>query len=172
MFLCPCCMFVDWERKREKMECVHCFFKCAFSYFFLYHFPFVCHCVMSCPKPLLHVLLKEPVAEQDTDVHDNPQTSSITEYHLEGKADDGVKDSEEKDKDKGKGVDKEKSKEKDFDRKTEREKEKIRAVDGASLDNLLQRLPGCVSRDLIDQLTVLTQIVLSIHFMFNTNYHS
>jgi regulator of nonsense transcripts 2 len=114
----------------------------------------------------------EPVAEQDTDVHDNPQTSSITEYHLEGKADDGVKDSEEKDKDKGKGVDKEKSKEKDFDRKTEREKEKIRAVDGASLDNLLQRLPGCVSRDLIDQLTVLTQIVLSIHFMFNTNYHS
>ncbi|XP_006647558.1 regulator of nonsense transcripts UPF2 [Oryza brachyantha] len=95
----------------------------------------------------------ESIAEQDIEVHDTAQTSSITEYQLEGKADDGVKDSEEKDKDKGKGADKEKSKEKDFDRK-EREKEKIRAVDGASLDNLLQRLPGCVSRDLIDQLTV------------------
>lgn len=34
------------------------------------------------------------------------------------------------------------------------EKEKVKGVEGASLDSLLQRLPGCVSRDLIDQLTV------------------
>ncbi|KAL5208454.1 hypothetical protein ABZP36_032889 [Zizania latifolia] len=96
----------------------------------------------------------ELITEQDTEVHDIAQTSSVTEYQLEGKANDGVKDSEEKDKNRGKDADKEKSKEKDLDRKTEREKEKIIAVDGASLDNLLQRLPGCVSRDLVDQLTV------------------
>ncbi|KAM3226421.1 hypothetical protein ACQJBY_058839 [Aegilops geniculata] len=94
----------------------------------------------------------ESNAEQETEVHDNPQTSSATEDQLEGKADDVVKDSEEKEKDKGKEA--EKSKEKDLDRKTEKDKEKVRALDGGSLDNLLQRLPGCVSRDLIDQLTV------------------
>ncbi|VAI46967.1 unnamed protein product [Triticum turgidum subsp. durum] len=91
-------------------------------------------------------------AEQETEVHDNAQTSSATEDQLEGKADDVAKDSEEKEKDKGKEA--EKSKEKDLDRKTEKDKEKVRALDGGSLDNLLQRLPGCVSRDLIDQLTV------------------
>ncbi|XBH78906.1 hypothetical protein VPH35_105013 [Triticum aestivum] len=94
----------------------------------------------------------ESNAEQETEVHDNAQTSSATEDQLEGKADDVAKDSEEKEKDKGKEA--EKSKEKDLDRKTEKDKEKVRALDGGSLDNLLQRLPGCVSRDLIDQLTV------------------
>ncbi|CAL5380510.1 unnamed protein product [Camellia sinensis] len=34
------------------------------------------------------------------------------------------------------------------------EKEKIKGLQGTNLDGLLQRLPGCVSRDLIDQLTV------------------
>ncbi|VAI58744.1 unnamed protein product [Triticum turgidum subsp. durum] len=95
---------------------------------------------------------QESNAEQETEVHDNAQTSSATEDQLEGKADDVAKDSEEKEKDKGKEA--EKSKEKDLDRKTEKDKEKVRALDGGSLDNLLQRLPGCVSRDLIDQLTV------------------
>ncbi|KAM3242370.1 hypothetical protein ACQJBY_054819 [Aegilops geniculata] len=94
----------------------------------------------------------ESNVEQETEVHDNAQTSSATEDQLEGKADDVAKDSEEKEKDKGKEA--EKSKEKDLDRKTEKDKEKVRALDGGSLDNLLQRLPGCVSRDLIDQLTV------------------
>lgn len=94
----------------------------------------------------------ESSAEQETEVHDNAQTSSATEDQLEGKADDVAKDSEEKEKDKGKEA--EKTKEKDLDRKTEKDKEKVRALDGGSLDNLLQRLPGCVSRDLIDQLTV------------------
>uniref|UniRef100_A0ACD5YMA5 Uncharacterized protein n=1 Tax=Avena sativa TaxID=4498 RepID=A0ACD5YMA5_AVESA len=96
-------------------------------------------------------LSSESSAEQETEVHDIAQTSS-TEDQLEGKADDVAKHSEDKEKDKGK--DAEKSKEKDLDRKTEKDKEKVRALDGGSLDNLLQRLPGCVSRDLIDQLTV------------------
>jgi regulator of nonsense transcripts 2 len=33
-------------------------------------------------------------------------------------------------------------------------REKVRGIDGASLDSLLQKLPRCGSRDLIDQLTV------------------
>lgn len=64
------------------------------------------------------------------------------------------KDKEEKDKEKAKDPDKEKGKEKDTERKVETEKEKLKGVEGTNLDALLQRLPGCVSRDLIDQLTV------------------
>ncbi|KAK3158519.1 hypothetical protein QOZ80_2AG0138210 [Eleusine coracana subsp. coracana] len=94
----------------------------------------------------------EPAAEQETEVHDSVQSSSTTEPQPEVKTDDGVRDND--DKDKGKDGEKEKSKDKDLDKKPEREKEKVRALDSASLDNLLQRLPGCVSRDLIDQLTV------------------
>ncbi|KAL4017885.1 hypothetical protein IC575_021461 [Cucumis melo] len=64
------------------------------------------------------------------------------------------KDREEKDKEKNNDTDKEKGKEKDGDRKMENEKEKLKNIEGTNLDALLQRLPGCVSRDLIDQLTV------------------
>uniref|UniRef100_A0A804NTM4 MIF4G domain-containing protein n=1 Tax=Zea mays TaxID=4577 RepID=A0A804NTM4_MAIZE len=95
----------------------------------------------------------ESTSEQETELHDNVPTSA-TERQLEVKVDDLVKESEDRDKEKGKDGEKEKSKEKDLDKKNEREKEKGRVLDGASLDNLLQRLPGCVSRDLIDQLTV------------------
>ncbi|OWM70144.1 hypothetical protein CDL15_Pgr025994 [Punica granatum] len=63
------------------------------------------------------------------------------------------KDKEEKDKEKTKDLDKEKGKEKDTERKGEHEKEKVKGSEGTTLDALLQRLPGCVSRDLIDQLT-------------------
>ncbi|GAA0140177.1 RNA metabolism protein [Lithospermum erythrorhizon] len=63
------------------------------------------------------------------------------------------KEKDEKDKGKSKEVEKEKAKGKDPDRKTH-DKEKVISVEGNSLDSLLQRLPGCVSRDLIDQLTV------------------
>ncbi|XP_054794986.1 regulator of nonsense transcripts UPF2-like isoform X2 [Prosopis cineraria] len=63
-----------------------------------------------------------------------------------------VKDKD--DKEKSKDLDKEKGKEKDNDKKGENEKENLRNLEGTSLDALLQRLPGCVSRDLIDQLTV------------------
>jgi len=111
----------------------------------------------------MNFVMKESTSEQETELHDNAQTSA-TEHQLEVKVDDGVKDSEDKDKDRGKDGEKEKPKEKDLDKKNEREKEKVRALDGASLDNLLQRLPGCVSRDLIDQLMVLTHLVLSILF--------
>lgn len=64
------------------------------------------------------------------------------------------KDKDEKDKEKAKDPDKEKGKDKDAERKGEIEKEKIKGLEGTNLDGLLQRLPGCVSRDLIDQLTV------------------
>ena len=40
----------------------------------------------------------------------------------------------------------------------ENEKEKLKNIEGTNLDALLQRLPGCVSRDLIDQLTVITSL--------------
>ncbi|XP_015073456.1 regulator of nonsense transcripts UPF2 isoform X1 [Solanum pennellii] len=63
--------------------------------------------------------------------------------------------SKEKDKDeKDKEFDKEKTREKEAERKGEGDKEKAKGVEGTNLDSLLQRLPGCVSRDLIDQLTV------------------
>ncbi|CAN4106404.1 unnamed protein product [Withania somnifera] len=63
--------------------------------------------------------------------------------------------SKEKDKDeKDKEPDKEKARVKDAERKGEGDKEKAKGVEGTNLDSLLQRLPGCVSRDMIDQLTV------------------
>ncbi|KAL6980419.1 Regulator of nonsense transcripts upf2 [Sarracenia purpurea var. burkii] len=72
---------------------------------------------------------------------------------LEGKTEKG-KDKEEKDKEKARDPDKEKGKGKDAERKGESEKEKIKGLEGTNLDGLMQRLPSCVSRDLIDQLTV------------------
>lgn len=73
----------------------------------------------------------------------------------EGKSMEKGKDKEEKDKEKIKDLEKEKAKEKDSDKKGESEKEKLKSLEGTNLDALLQRLPGCVSRDLIDQLTVI-----------------
>ncbi|KAL6494999.1 Regulator of nonsense transcripts upf2 [Orobanche gracilis] len=48
----------------------------------------------------------------------------------------------------------EKRKEKDIERRGESEKDKMKGIDGTNLEALLHRLPSCVSRDLIDQLTV------------------
>ncbi|KAL2555376.1 Regulator of nonsense transcripts UPF2 [Forsythia ovata] len=64
------------------------------------------------------------------------------------------KDKEEKDKERAKEHDREKGKEKDAERRGENEKDKVKGLEGTNLDALLQRLPSCVSRDLIDQLTV------------------
>lgn len=64
------------------------------------------------------------------------------------------KEKEEVEKEKAKDARKEKGKEKDGDKKMENEKEKGKSLDVANFERLLQRLPGCVSRDLIDQLTV------------------
>ncbi|KAL6965306.1 Regulator of nonsense transcripts upf2 [Sarracenia purpurea var. burkii] len=63
------------------------------------------------------------------------------------------KDKEEKDKEKARDPDKEKGKGKDVERKRASEKEKIKGLEGTNLDGLMQGLPSCVSRDLIDQLT-------------------
>ncbi|KAJ7976241.1 regulator of nonsense transcripts UPF2 [Quillaja saponaria] len=75
---------------------------------------------------------------------------------LEGKNIEKGKDKEDKDKDKEKPKDleKEKGREKDPDKRGENEKDKLKSLEGTNLDALLQRLPGCVSRDLIDQLAV------------------
>ncbi|KAG2730010.1 hypothetical protein I3843_01G269600 [Carya illinoinensis] len=82
------------------------------------------------------------------------EVSSDSGALQEGKGIDKGKDKEEKDKEKIKDSDKEKGKEKDADKKGENEKEKSKGQEGTNLEALLQRLPGCVSRDLIDQLTV------------------
>ncbi|CAH9111210.1 unnamed protein product [Cuscuta epithymum] len=65
-----------------------------------------------------------------------------------------IKDKDEKDKEKNKEADKDKGKEKESERKVDSEKDKVKGLEGANLEGLFQRLPGCVSRDLIDQLTV------------------
>ena len=84
----------------------------------------------------------------------------------DGKINEKGKDKEEKDKEKNKDTDKEKGKEKDADRKMENEKEKLKNIEGTNLDALLQRLPGCVSRDLIDQLTVISSLFPSLIVSF------
>uniref|UniRef100_A0A7N0V2R3 MIF4G domain-containing protein n=1 Tax=Kalanchoe fedtschenkoi TaxID=63787 RepID=A0A7N0V2R3_KALFE len=76
----------------------------------------------------------------------------------EGITNENGKEKEEKqsskEKEKTKDLDKEKTKDSETHRKGDAEKDKTKVLEGTSLDGLLQRLPGCVSRDLIDQLTV------------------
>ncbi|XP_028785776.1 regulator of nonsense transcripts UPF2, partial [Neltuma alba] len=89
---------------------------------------------------------RQPVTLESGDVSAEPSVSPEPETA------ERVKDKD--DKEKSKDLDKEKGKEKENDKKGENEKENLRNLEGTSLDALLQRLPGCVSRDLIDQLTV------------------
>ncbi|XP_068315362.1 regulator of nonsense transcripts UPF2-like [Pyrus communis] len=94
----------------------------------------------------------EPTLESDQSqqtTEDTGESSADVGALQEGKTTEKGKDKEEKEKDKIKDPDKEKG-----DRKGEHEKEKLKSIEGTNLDALLQRLPGCVSRDLIDQLTV------------------
>uniref|UniRef100_A0A6N2M2N8 MIF4G domain-containing protein n=1 Tax=Salix viminalis TaxID=40686 RepID=A0A6N2M2N8_SALVM len=103
-------------------------------------------------------------SDQGQPTQDMAEVSAESGTLREGKGTEKEKDKEEKDKEKvkdpekekGKEKDpeKEKGKEKDAERKGENDKEKLKSLEGANLDALLQRLPGCVSRDLIDQLTV------------------
>ncbi|KAI3721333.1 hypothetical protein L2E82_32342 [Cichorium intybus] len=80
-----------------------------------------------------------PESDQgQTSAHDTAETSS----------------SEKKKDDDEKVITKESDKEKGKEKDSEIEKEKLRGPEGTNLDGLIQRLPGCVSRDLIDQLTV------------------
>ncbi|CAA3033700.1 regulator of nonsense transcripts UPF2 [Olea europaea subsp. europaea] len=93
--------------------------------------------------------------EQSSDLApESGQTA--TEETIEVSADSGAlwEDKEEKDKERTKEPDREKGKEKDAERRGENEKDKVKGLEGTNLDALLQRLPSCVSRDLIDQLTV------------------
>ncbi|KAL5569213.1 hypothetical protein UlMin_025788 [Ulmus minor] len=100
----------------------------------------------------------EPALESEQDEQVTPDTgeevSRDTGASQDAKSSEKGKEKEEKDKDKSKDPEKEKVKEKEVDRKGENEKEKLKSLEGTNLDALLQRLPGCVSRDLIDQLTV------------------
>ncbi|GMN51185.1 hypothetical protein TIFTF001_020343 [Ficus carica] len=85
---------------------------------------------------------------------DTGEVSTDSGALQEGKSTEKGKEREEKDKEKSKDPEKERGKEKDTDRKGDVEKEKQKSLEGTNLEALLQRLPGCVSRDLIDQLTV------------------
>ncbi|KAK3023907.1 hypothetical protein RJ639_043450, partial [Escallonia herrerae] len=100
--------------------------------------------------------------EQITELGADPDqgqmaTQDVTEVPADCGAQQDVKNEkgkEKDEKDKEKSRDPERGKEKDAERKSETEKDKVKGVEGTNLDGLLQRLPGCVSRDLIDQLTV------------------
>jgi hypothetical protein len=93
-------------------------------------------------------------------VQANATTSLTSEHHHEVKTEEKGKErgerpkEKDREKEKGKVSEKETMKGKDADRKGEPEKEKVKGADNASLDALLQRLPNCINRDLIDQLTV------------------
>ena len=101
---------------------------------------------------------------------DTTEVSADSGTLQEGKNLDRGKDKEEKDKEKTKDMDKEKGKDKDADKKGENEKEKLKGLEGTNLDALLQRLPGCVSRDLIDQLTVIISVSLSFIVYYQFSY--
>lgn len=96
-----------------------------------------------------------PESDQGQPSQDTAESSADSGTLQEGKGTEKGKDKEEKDKEKAKDPEKDKGKEKDAERKGDVEKEKVKGLEGTSLDALLQRLPGCVSRDLIDQLTVI-----------------
>ncbi|KAK4366545.1 hypothetical protein RND71_014425 [Anisodus tanguticus] len=119
-------------------------------------------------------LSEQPAKVQEHSIDSAPdadETHTAAQETPDGAADAGAlledgndqgKDKDEKDKEKTKEKskekdkehDKEKTREKEAERKGEGDKEKSKGVEGTNLDSLLQRLPGCVSRDLIDQLTV------------------
>jgi regulator of nonsense transcripts 2 len=109
---------------------------------------------------LLCYFHKQSPKESDGDVQAIATSSSTSEHHHEVKTEEKSKEKGEgpkekdREKEKGKVSEKETTKGKDADRKGEPEKEKVKGADNASLDALLQRLPSCVSRDLIDQLSV------------------
>lgn len=94
----------------------------------------------------------------EAEVPDNCETS-ISEHQSDGKANAEPKNTEKE------TVDKETFEEKVDGRKGDTEIEKVRGIDGASLDNLLQKLPRCCSRDLVDQLAVRRDAIfcMSVH---------
>lgn len=97
-----------------------------------------------------------------------------TEISFDSEIVQGPHDKEEKDKEKAKDSEKEKGKEKDSEKRGESEKDKTKGLDGTNLEALLHRLPTCVSRDLIDQLTVnftfLIQAICNFLVVFAENW--
>lgn len=121
----------------------------------LQHYQKLWLCIPDTSEQFFSSFFKDTAPETDkgqSAMEDNPEVSAdiaIVPEDKEGKE----CDKEEKDKEKAKDPDKEKGKEKDVGR-GESEKDKTKGLDGTNLDALLHRLPNCVSRDLIDQLTV------------------
>ncbi|CAN6443435.1 unnamed protein product [Victoria cruziana] len=99
--------------------------------------------------------LQEQQPDSTSDQDQGPAMLENAEVSLDLEGAQGVKidDKTKEEKDKNKD-EKERLKEGSVERKGETEKDRVKGIDGTSLDSLLQRLPGCVSRDLIDQLTV------------------
>ncbi|KAJ1440027.1 hypothetical protein SESBI_02260 [Sesbania bispinosa] len=114
--------------------------------------PVLCSVQEILPESDKGQLITHEGGEVSTDSSALPEVESIER----------VKDKEEKEK--SKELDREKEKEKDSEKKGENEKDKLRTLEGTNLDALLQRLPGCVSRDLIDQLTMLEE---EFNFLIN-----
>ncbi|KAL0740188.1 hypothetical protein Bca4012_081701 [Brassica carinata] len=97
---------------------------------------------------------KEKLSESSSEVVESQQTTEDTTEVPDdsGAMPDGLNIEQPKEKDE---VDKEKAKDaKKEGKEKDSEKEKGKSLDVANFERLLQRLPGCVSRDLIDQLTV------------------
>lgn len=93
-------------------------------------------------------------SDQQIVAQDIAEVSAGSEVLHDLKNEKGKEKDDSNDKEKAKELEKEKGKEKEADRKGDVEREKLKNPEGTNLDGLLQRLPGCVSRDLIDQLTV------------------
>nr|CAB3487688.1 unnamed protein product [Digitaria exilis] len=96
----------------------------------------------------IHKQSDEFTIPSKTEVSDNCE-NSIPDHQYDAKANDEPKNTMNTKKE---TVDKETFEEKLDGRKGDTEIDKVRSMDGASLDNLLQKLPRCCSRDLIDQL--------------------
>ncbi|KAJ3680250.1 hypothetical protein LUZ60_016528 [Juncus effusus] len=90
----------------------------------------------------------ESPVEPDSETQQNtesPSSSSVSEHQKDGKSEDKGKQNDGKSEEKGKQKEEKQHKDK---------KEKGKSTDSSSFDALLHRLPGCISRDLIDQLSV------------------
>lgn len=95
------------------------------------------------------------ILETETQASETPPTA-LDDKSTSGAAEKSKdKDKDDKDRSRDPEKDKLKEKEKEGEKKMDKDTEKVKGAEGASLDSLLQRLPGCVSRDLIDQLTVM-----------------
>lgn len=87
--------------------------------------------------------------QPQTEVQENGETS-VSEHQTDRKANEEANNRENTETER---LDKEQIKKK-VSRKGDAKRERVRGIDGASLDSLLQKLPRCGSCDLIDRLTV------------------